>query len=64
MVERLDVGEAEADQIREMQRARTGDVAERVAAAGGTLAAGPEGLDGWRVEAALPIAAVTREEAA
>ena len=32
MVERLDIGEAEADQIRNAQRTRARDVAERVAA--------------------------------
>ena len=32
MVERFDIREAEADEIRQMQRARAGDVSERVAA--------------------------------
>jgi two-component system sensor histidine kinase UhpB len=39
-------------------------MAERVAAAGGTLSAGPAGAGAWRVEAALPMVAPAREEAA
>jgi two-component system sensor histidine kinase UhpB len=39
-------------------------MAERVAAAGGRLSAGPTTARGWRVEALLPIVAPAREEAA
>ena len=39
-------------------------MAERVAAAGGTLTAGPAGEGRWRVAATLPLKALTREEAA
>jgi two-component system, NarL family, sensor histidine kinase UhpB len=39
-------------------------MAERVAAAGGTLAAGPVGDGRWRVAASLPLKALSRDEAA
>jgi two-component system sensor histidine kinase UhpB len=39
-------------------------MAERVAAAGGTLEAGPAGQGRWRVAARLPLKALTRDEAA
>jgi two-component system sensor histidine kinase UhpB len=39
-------------------------MAERVAAAGGTLSAGPAGAGRWRVAARLPLKALSREEAA
>ncbi|HZZ90510.1 MAG TPA: histidine kinase [Caulobacteraceae bacterium] len=39
-------------------------MAERVAAGGGRLSAGPTTSRGWRVEAVLPLAAPAREEAA
>jgi two-component system sensor histidine kinase UhpB len=39
-------------------------MAERVAAAGGTLAAGPAGDGRWRVAARLPLKAAARDEAA
>jgi len=39
-------------------------MAERVAAAGGTLSAGPAAAGGWRVAATLPLPAASRDEAA
>jgi two-component system sensor histidine kinase DesK len=39
-------------------------MAERVAAAGGTLAAGPCGDGRWRVAARLPLKPAARDEAA
>ncbi len=39
-------------------------MAERVAAGGGTLAAGPAGDGRWRVAASLPLKTLSRDEAA